>query len=521
MVARVINQEIQDPPDQLFFNEPQIRGRSRLIDTSGQIWRVGETSNQMINFNLITLRNPCLIDQFKYFLAEKLHKWSPATAENHFKAIVRFLNSCSEIGDDEYGEELRDSLEDEIIRYFIANRNQKDEHQLSLIRIWYRASESLGLPGFDEFVALYLEGLKLKGNPKGLDVRIKIEGRGALSTVEFYHLKELLTRYRNEFIPGSALYWKLVATWTFIVLGIRSSQLVLLNEEDFQVKTSEKGSKVYLLNVPSVKKHYSLPRTYFKKRTVPVFLGEMMEALIASNHKRTKKLGLEIPLLPLFMSNKGSYIDSGLSGIDIFRFSKDAAKTSVKDLLGSINQEESKNDGSSLNINLNPRRLRKTFASQAAAQGVSARVLAELLDHEDLQHVMVYYEQSVEFTRKLDAVYRESFGELFEFFKGNITLETVVEAHKDQVIYGPDSLRKLVEIGYCGSDQRCRLAPPYSCYGCDKLQACDNKAVHEEVLRSMQDEIDELFKHQAQPGKYDTEHILACQQLIAQLEGPQ
>lgn len=519
MVITEIGQESLSQDDHFVFNQAEARGRKGLIDTSGQRWDIGENVKKSLNFDRIAITNPYLIDQLKYYVAERLNKWSPITVYNHFNAIVFFLNSCSEVNDEEYGESLEESLQDEINRYFIANRNSKDEHQLSLIRDWYCTSESLGLPAFNEYVALHLKNLKLKGNVKGLDVRIEIDGRGALSTVEFYRLKELLNNYSGEFVSGSPSYWKLIATWVFIVLGIRPEQLRLLMDEDLQIKTSEKGSKIYLLNVPSVKKHYSLPRTYFKKRPIPAFLGEMIEMLIVSNHEYAQKRGWAFESLPIFMSSNTGHVDGRIVGVDLARLSPTTISLSSKNLLETINAEELRRGYRLFDINLNPRRLRKTFASQAAAQGVPARVLAELLDHEDLQHVMVYYEQSPEFTRKLDVVYRESFGELFEFFKGNITLETVVKAHKEQVIYGPENLRRLVEIGFCGSDQRCRLAPPYSCYGCDKLQACDNKAVHEEVLKSMKDEIDELFLHQAQPGRYDAEHILACQQLITQLEG--
>ncbi len=500
------------------FTDVRVKGRDRFIDTSTEVWRIGDVKNRSINFYLIKLRNHFLLDQLKYCLSEWLKSWAPDTVSNHFNAIKNFLNSCSEISADSHGESLCVELEDEIIRYFIANRNQEDENRLSLIRAWYAKSEGLGLPAFNEHVVLYMNELSLKGNVKGLDVMIQIDGRGPLRTSEFFHLKDLLKKHQNHFNLGTAGYWKLVATWLFIVLGIRGEQLRLLLDTDFLSKLNSDGKKIYLLNVPSVKKHYSLPRTFFKKRSLPVFIGELIEGLIARNREWALERGLKFESLPVFMSSHGTQVEGGRDGAFEYMFSDSAIKNAPGLLLEEINRIEIDTEGVPLSINLTPRRLRKTFATQAAAQGIPARILAELLDHEDLQHVMVYYEQTVEFTHKLDAVYKEAFGDLFDFFKGETTLEAVVKAHKKQVVYGPASLRKLIEIGYCGSDQRCNLAPPYSCYGCTKLHACDNKSVHQEVLKCMMDEVDDLFKRNVSPGKYDSEHILACAQLISQLE---
>lgn len=512
-------QHTQDESNYPLFTEKQVRGRSRQIDTSGSVWRIGENDNQSLNFDLIELANPSLLDHLKYCLAEWLKSWAPDTVFNHFKAVKMFLNSCSEISEDSVGNELQTELEDEIVRYFIINRN--DEHQLSLIRAWYKKSEELELPAFDEYVALHLAGLRLKGNTKGLDVVIQIDGRGPLRTDELFHLKDLLKKHQSTFEAGTALYRKFIATWLFMVLGIRPQQLRLLQGGDLRVKANSGNKKLYILNVPSVKKHYSLPRTFFKQRQLPTFLGEMVEIMIGNNQLKAKRKGFQDGPLPLFMSSSAVRVETGLSGALLYMFNADYLSQWPNEILAELNRLECLKpveERRPLEINLNPRRLRKTFATQAAAQGLPVRVLAELLDHEDLQHVMVYYEQTVEFTHKLDAVYQESFGDIFNFFKGTIAVEELLAAHKNQVIYGPDNLRKLVEIGYCGSDQRCTLAPPYSCYGCNKLQACNSKAVHEEVLKSMMEEVEQLFHGKVSPGKYDAEHILACKQLIIQLE---
>lgn len=514
MAGQILNK----PSDFPLFQSSHVKGRSQIIDTSKSVWQIGEVKNRSLNFDLIKLQNPFLLDMLRYTFAEWIKSMAPDTAVGYFGKVKKFLNSCTEISNDSYGNKLCVELEDEILRFFISNKNEENEELLDGIRYWYKESEMLGLPAFDRGVSLHLQGMRLKGGIKGLDVLIFIEGRGPLKTDELFLLKDLLKKYQDILVPGSSAYWKLVATWLFICLGIRGEQLRLLMDVDLLVKTNQDGKKIYILNVPSVKKTNALPRTFFKKRVIPSFIGEMLEVLIALNKEKSEKQHLNLESRPIFMSSSGMRLKSGKKREVQYMYCEATIGNAPKILLDKINRLEQRDKGTSFNIKLNPRRLRKTFATHAAAQGVPARVLAELLDHEDLQHVMVYYEQNVQFICKLDTVYKEQFGDIYAFFKGAITLEELVDLNKEQVIYGPANLRELVGIGFCGTDKHCSLAPPYSCYSCSKLQACDNKEIHKKILSYMIEEVSRLFKNNATPGKYDAKHILACKQLIKKLE---
>lgn len=86
-------------------------------------------------------------------------------------------------------------------------------------------------------------------------------------------------------------------------------------------------------------------------------------------------------------------------------------------------------------------------------------MLMELLDHDDLQHVMIYYKLGANFAIKIDKVYREQFGTMFDYFRGKITLEEFSAANKHKQVFGPDNLRRLVGIGFCGKSGRCRKIP--------------------------------------------------------------
>jgi integrase len=510
---------------QPFFTSKQIKGR-RLIDTSGSQWDIGDTAPISINFELITLDNFEVLDQMKYVFAEIVKSLSPDSVRGEYSAVLAFLNYCDEISSDDFGEELAEDLSDELLNYFVSNRNEDGEDNLSRVRHWYEKGVDLKLPLFQKNVSNALKHLKLKGRVKGLDVLAYIPNKSPLKSDELNQLKNLLNKYSNHFEVGEANYWRLAATWLFITLGLRPKQLRLLMASDLAINVNSKtGHRTYILSVPSVKKRNAKARTYFKQRPIPVFLGERLEELSKYNEIQLSEFNIELSQVPLFLSSDLTEQDTNKRSIEYLGvLSGIAVSIAPDELLKKLNKlekeehEEQEKKYTELNLKINPRRLRKTFATHAAACGVEAMMLMELLDHEDMQHVSIYYQLGVSFAIKLDKVYREEFGDIFDFFKGKISLEELAETNKEKTVFGPANLRRLIGIGFCGKNALCRLAPPYSCYTCQKFEACADKELHEEVLGAMVEEIEELFEHNVAPGKFDMDHIRGCRSLIAQLE---
>jgi len=447
---------------------------------------------------------------------------SPDHCVATFNDVKKFINSCEPF-DDESAEYLAEALSDEILYYFVNNRKQHDEISLSRIRLWYQQGTKLKLPMFQKSVSNALVELKLKGNIKGLDILVNIKNKSPLNSNELDDLRKLLQEYGSTFQVGQTNYWRLVATWIFITLGIRPLQLRLLMIIDLAVNEDKvTGRKTYILNVPSVKKRYETPRTQFRTRPIPAFLGEMLQLLKEFNIQWVTDNGYNIPLneIPLFMPITGHHKRKGNTRNILFDniYSKDPVTNAPTLLLKQLNKYQVESEGSTFNHKLTPRRLRKTFATHAAACGTPAMLLMELLDHDDMQHVMIYYKLGANFANKIDKVYREQFGTIFDFFKGKITLQELSDANKNEQVFGPAGLRRLVGIGFCGKDKLCRLAPPYSCYTCRKFEACNDKKIHEDVLDVMLDDVKQLFGEAAAPEKFEVDHIKACRSLINQLE---
>lgn len=516
---------IDRPAYKRLFTETQIKARCRIVDTTGNQWDIGESGSVMINFNLIVSDNIELLDQVKYLCAQYVKSQSPSHALGIFNAVKNFLNN-SEIYSEESGDELADTLADEILCYFVSNRKMHGESELDRVRLWYRLGVKFKLPMFQKPVADALRRLKLKGNVKGLDVLIHIEGKSPLTSNQLSDLRKLLQYYGEQFAVGMSHFWRLAATWLFITLGIRPVQLRQLMVVDLAVNVDEKTKrKTFRLNVPSAKKRYQEPRTQFKSRSIPIFLGEMLEALKKHNIQYFSERNIKVDesRIPLFMPTSRQSLRKSNARTALFEycFSTDSVNRAPDKLLRHLNKLQINEKRDALELKINPRRLRKTFATHAAACGTPAMILMDLLDHKNMQHVMIYYKLGANFAIKIDKVYREQFGTILDYFEGTISLRELSDANKNEQVFGPDRLRRLVGIGFCGKNKLCRLAPPYSCYVCQKFEACNDRQVHEEVLETMIEENNELFENNVAPGKFEMDYINGCRSLIAQLEAEQ
>ncbi len=497
------------------FTAKTVKARMRVIDTSSDRWHIGEDFPLSIDFSVIATADSqfaqMIVHQLKAFVARELPHKSPITVFNAMNFIRGFLRSFEFEDLDE--ESLDEVISDNLLQYIQANRSVGDESNLSVLRYWYHRSYLMGLQGFNRETAQAISILRFRGNLKGTDVLSVTPGRGPLTAQELKALKDAL----QEFEPSTKTLPGLIFMWLLISLGIRSSQAALLMRSDFAVHVDgNSGSRTYILNVPSVKKRYALPRTFFKQRVIPIFLGEMIERFLSSTQSQVGSGHHDGPMFVL------SDEQARRSGIVCEQYLQALGRMGMsnlyKTLLEALNHQRRSCQKMPLTFKISPRRLRKTFATNAAAMGMPMVELAELLDHEDLQHVMVYYKLGLEFATKLDKVMEEQYHDILTYFRGEISLKALVDKSLPAAVFGPDRLRKLVGIGMCAKGAPCNLTPPNACYVCPKFEACNDPNIHREVLESMEADIKFQFGDDAPPGFFNAPHISACQQLIAQLE---
>lgn len=497
-----------------------VEARIRSVDTSSNIWHIGEVKPTPINFAALNPTNDQLLDrlthELKHYIARDLPRRSPDSIFGRFYVIAKFLSSYDWQDADEG--ELSDLLSENLLHYIQVNRSLTDESKLHELRCWYHRSYMMGLPDFDLETTKALSLFRFKGHLKGVDVLTYIPHRSPLTAQELHVLKQALVDASDYITVKHRCFSALICMWLFISLGIRSRQMALLMRTDFTVNVDvNSGLTTYLLSVPSVKKRYEIPRNRFQLRELPTFLGEMLEQYIHSTRNSIASSMAEFPLFPIVSDEKRRSKNMVATK---YAFTANPSRFSVMlhELMRSLNNGRAHFNKKLLELKITPRRLRKTFATRAAALGIPMVELAQLLDHDDLQHVMVYYQLGVDFAEKLDRVLQEEFCDLLTFFKGEISLKELIDVTVPNVVLGPPRLRQLVGIGLCAKGSPCNLTPPTSCYVCPKFEACNDPGVHQDVLRAMQSDIQFQFGEDAPPGVMNAPYIQACKQLIDQLE---
>ena len=110
-------------------------------------------------------------------------------------------------------------------------------------------------------------------------------------------------------------------------------------------------------------------------------------------------------------------------------------------------------------LHITARRFRSTLATRAARQGHGPAVVAELMDHEDLQNVGPYTRQHPNFRRKIDAAVGQQLAPLAEMFQTRL-----VDGERRNGSSQRVGTREH-HVGSCGSEGFCG-ASAAACYTC-------------------------------------------------------
>ena len=145
--------------------------------------------------------------------------------------------------------------------------------------------------------------------------------------------------------------------------------------------------------------------------------------------------------------------------------------------------------------------------------------LAELLDHTDLQHVLVYY-AGTSMTKRLDEALAVSVGPLVGRFMGRVVSSGADAAGSGGSVKATP-MGRIKDIGTCGSTALCALYPPFSCYLCPLFQPWRNaphREVLEDVIRQRDDRIEAVGRSDDRIAKQYDELILAIGEVVALCE---
>lgn len=484
------------------LNEPLYDMARRLIPVEGLIWRVPSVSGgrlKSLNWGRFAPLPTRIAEAVVAFMRYNVSTKSPDHCLGAFGSLVQLSETIAE----KPQEEMRSIL----LRHLARLRGGGQEWRYHYVRDWYRWCSDQSLSGFEESELLYeLTSLRIPGNRKGEAVLSEDPEDGPLDEIEEVALRAALQR-NSEFLFERTL------TWSFLALGCNPKNLVHLQECDLKAITHD-GHSFYTLSVPRIKKGVA-PRAVLKPRKLDTFLADLFTELIERNAVLDIPNGFSRPLFARATPRRDCI------GSDIEKYAYHFTSNDLRTILATyVERLDVVSHRTGKPLRVTPRRLRYTFATRKVQEGCSMEALADLLDHTDLQNVMVYY-AGTSMVRHLDEALAVSVGPLVNRFMGRL-----VESESDAIDGGgrvkTETMGRIKNVGTCGSTSLCTLYPPFSCYLCPLFQPWRD-APHREVLADLilqrDARIETAGRADDRIAKQYDEIILAVGQVVAQCEG--
>lgn len=474
-----------------------ITREGKEVDISSDMWRLPYSvlDNSTLNFKKII--NSKIKIVLKEYVADRLKRTSThsgyAVYQDVWRQILRYWgNDVSETDVELY---LIQLFEVAIMR---ARARKKLWVMYRPIQWYIWSAENRPENGFSDVYAQELETLELPGNPKGEAVRIEDPEFGPLH--RFLELPLLISALKSDNGEGLENAQQKAVVALLIAFGRNPANLIFLRESDIIRLTPEYEDPCYIIRMPRIKKRFISPRDDLLDEYLDPYFGQIIVELLDYNKsvllEFEERVFISPQERPLFINlnlNKAAILSKDIDNIfnltssDITRLLAEFIKR--HDIISPLTNEL---------MHVTPRRLRYTLATGLAAEGISKRELARILDHTDTQHVNVYFEMAGKIVEHLDKAMAKRFSNYLNFFKGKLidSEEEAVNAERDDKhLKFIDEQNPMVQsdIGVCGESKVCHLDPPYSCYLCPKFQPYRH-ADHEFVLECLLAGREERFK---------------------------
>ena len=403
---------------------------------------------------------------------------------------------------------LRDEKASLITPYMLMNYrgtlNSTTEHYLGSLRSFLMCWVELGHFGIEPEVVPLLNGWRLRGNTKGLAVRITCPKKGALSDLEFAGFQQRLLK---AFETGDITLDHFVLVTLFMATGRRPCQLADIKALDFIETRSCDGLSEFVLKVPRRKQRGGRWRAEFKAIALTPEIGMAVRELIVENEATFLALwpGFTTPVtkqLPLFVAwqsvlkMKHVALDSLLLSIEGEAFHRRSRVLGIRlEQVAKSLFVLSERTGSPIRVF--PLRLRRTIGTRAAREGYGALIIAELLDHSDTQSASIYTENLPEHVDPLNEAVSMQLAPLAQAFAG-VLVDLEAEALRGSDIGSRIRTEGGSNAGTCGHYGFCGACAPVACYTCRHFQPwLDGE--HNEVLETLRSERSRIFEATRDP----------------------
>jgi hypothetical protein len=456
----------------------------------------GATIN--LNFTSISSVSTDFLFNMKFAMLWYIENMSPTHSRNMFNQMRRLLKN---IAKDKIVSEITDI---DLINYI----NNLDESRkwyvgslAGFIKKWY----ALGLPGITKDAVDFLNKIRLKGNKKGEAVLTMDPIIGPFTDIEREALSSALN---SAYASGNVCTGDYVLCLLMSLLGQRPVQYSYLKICDVQAKQRADGSFAYILRIPRAKQRGLPPRHAFKERFLVPQVGELLVEYAKMVEARFVGLLQDTQQAPLFPDERGkTKYSNGL----IYHQTADQIDNIISYTYAGLNVISERTGEL---IHVTSIRFRRTVGTQAAAEGHGELIIAELLDHSDIQNVGVYVAATPEIVERIDRAVAKQLAPLAQAFAGVLVDgKTEQDVPFGQRIVAPKFSRDFMPVGSCGQLDFCQFAAPIACYTCANFRAWLD-GPHEEILDYLVAERERLMQVDKRIAAVNDRTILAVAQVV-------
>lgn len=452
------------------------------VVVASDYWRLSKD----VTFNLDWLSEFLSDDMkisFKQVLAFYAQTCSSKHAINLHSRLKEYIKSS--VGHEVFGPESIISYRAQIMG---------EEWKLSSVRAFVRTWISTGYQGIPPETLPMMEKWRLKGNEKGFAVQSMCPENGPLTDIEMDGIVSgVLESYSNGQLGLRDTCYAMILAMT----GRRPIQITSLKIKDLCAADAS-----YYINFPRGKQRYGKWRSEFKKFPIVedlwLLLQSQVESVKALFGERVAggvpvKLVLELPLFPAMEKyNPSKSLEELLSGDFLHAPTSELSYTMtvVKSEVAVISER------TGAITHMNPNRFRYTLGTNLAREGKGEYVIAEALDHSDIQNAGAYVRNIPEFVEQIDKAVALQLAPLAQAFRGVLVINEAAARR------GGDPSSRICSsggnVGSCGSFGFCGALAPIACYTCSHFQPWLD-GPHEFVLDKLISERDSVLQATCDP----------------------
>ena len=430
-------------------------------------WRLGKDVTLDLDVVLKRLRAP-LRSPYRRVLQYYAEHYSPGYCSGIHQGIAKLLRDRG-----------ASDFSVAVLRRYRTSLDRQKEYRLGYIRAFLKRWHDQGYPGVSTEAVEYLASLRLRGNPKGSAVLSLDPRKGPFDDQELGAIIDVAA----QAYEGRRISLRLLAVVLLLIhTGRRPGQLSHLRAGDLQRSSTSDGRSVEILGIPRTKQRGRVPRSDFKDfwlspdvaRVLVAQRDEVVRRVEGCLGPLPRDLVEELPFFPAWQ--KVGAIESVDELRGTLRF--DELHTRTQGLTRGLGELNVLSARTGARLHINPRRCRYTLATRAARQGYGPVVIAELVDHSDVQNVKIYTRIHPNFRKKVDKAVGKALAPLARAFT-----RQMVES-EDGARNGDDPSMRIGtrhdKVGTCGSVGFCG-AQAAACYTCMHFQPWAD-APHEKML---------------------------------------